>query len=44
MDPVWVGDDVVYFISDRDGVSNVWSYDTQVEEADAGDALHATST
>lgn len=26
MDPVWVAD-VVYFISDRDGVANVWSYD-----------------
>jgi len=26
MDPVWVGD-TVYFLSDRDGVSNVWSYD-----------------
>ncbi|MEP6780960.1 MAG: PDZ domain-containing protein [Gemmatimonadaceae bacterium] len=28
MDPVWIGD-VVYFLSDRDGVSNVWSYDTK---------------
>ncbi len=26
MDPVWVGD-VVYFISDRDGVANIWSYE-----------------
>ncbi|HSC29305.1 MAG TPA: hypothetical protein VLD67_18660, partial [Vicinamibacterales bacterium] len=26
MDPAWVGD-TVYFLSDRDGVSNVWSYD-----------------
>ncbi len=26
MDPVWVGD-TVYFLSDRDGVSNVWAYD-----------------
>jgi tricorn protease len=25
-DPVWLGD-AVYFISDRDGVANVWSYD-----------------
>jgi tricorn protease len=28
MDPAWVGD-LVYFLSDRDGVSNVWSYDTK---------------
>ena len=26
IEPVWVGDSV-YFLSDRDGVSNVWSYD-----------------
>jgi tricorn protease len=29
MDPVWSGNDVVDFISDRDGVANVWSYDTR---------------
>jgi tricorn protease len=28
MDPVWVGD-AVYFISDRDGVANVWAYDSK---------------
>jgi tricorn protease len=28
MDPVWVGD-AVYFLSDRDGVSNLWSFDTK---------------
>src|SRR5947207_1997507 len=28
MDPVWSGE-AVYFISDRDGVSNVWSFDTK---------------
>src|SRR5438128_4954751 len=28
MEPVWVGD-TVYFLSDRDGVSNVWAYDTR---------------
>ena len=26
IDPVWIGD-IVYFLSDRDGVMNVWSYD-----------------
>jgi tricorn protease len=28
MDPVWVGD-TVYFISDRDGVANIWSFETK---------------
>ena len=31
MDPVWLGD-VVYFLSDRDGVSNVWAYDTRTKK------------
>ncbi|HVS81431.1 MAG TPA: PDZ domain-containing protein [Pyrinomonadaceae bacterium] len=31
MDPVWV-DDTVYFISDRDGVANVWSYQTRTRK------------
>ncbi|HTX34953.1 MAG TPA: PDZ domain-containing protein, partial [Bryobacteraceae bacterium] len=28
MDPVWIGD-TVYFISDRDSVANIWSYETK---------------
>src|SRR5579864_6108591 len=28
MDPAWIGD-TVYFISDRDSVANVWSYETK---------------
>ena len=28
LDPVWVGDQVL-FLSDRDGVQNVWAYDTR---------------
>src|SRR5215472_2735223 len=31
MDPVWVGDSV-YFIPDRDGVANVWSFDTKAKK------------
>src|SRR5512144_641008 len=31
VDPVWVGD-VVYFLSDRDGVSNIWSYDAKAKK------------
>jgi tricorn protease len=30
MDPAWVGD-TVYFISDRDGVANIWSYDAKAK-------------
>src|SRR3954465_2149287 len=32
MDPVWAANDVVDFISDRDGVANVWSYDTKAKK------------
>ncbi len=32
MDPVWVGNEMVYFLSDRDGVSNVWSYDMRSKQ------------
>jgi tricorn protease len=28
IDPVWIGE-TVYFLSDRDGVHNVWSFDTK---------------
>ena len=31
IDPVWVGD-TVFFLSDRDGVSNVWSFDTKARK------------
>ncbi len=30
MDPAWIGE-TVYFLSDRDGVSNVFSYDTKTK-------------
>ena len=30
VDPVWM-DSAVYFISDRDGVANVWAYDTKTK-------------
>ncbi|HEX3701766.1 MAG TPA: PDZ domain-containing protein [Vicinamibacterales bacterium] len=31
VDPVWAGN-IVYFISDRDGVANVWSYETTTKK------------
>ncbi len=31
VDPAWVGD-TVYFISDRDGVANVWAFDTKAKK------------
>lgn len=31
VDPVWV-DDSVYFISDRDGVANIWAYQTKTKK------------
>jgi tricorn protease len=31
MDPVWSGD-TVYFLSDRDGVSNVWAFETRAKK------------
>ena len=31
VDPVWSGD-TVYFLSDRDGVSNVWAFDTKARK------------
>ncbi|MGH7461809.1 MAG: S41 family peptidase, partial [Longimicrobiales bacterium] len=31
MDPVWIGQHV-YFLSDRDGASNVWGYDTRTKQ------------
>jgi tricorn protease len=32
MDPVWVSNDAIDFISDRDGVANVWTYDTKTKK------------
>jgi tricorn protease len=31
VDPAWVGD-TVYFISDRDGVANIWAFDTKTKK------------
>src|SRR5258706_12247908 len=35
IDPVWVGD-TVFFLSDRDGVSNVWSFETKSQKLAQG--------
>jgi tricorn protease len=32
VDPVWIGQ-TIYFLSDRDWASNVWSYDTRTKQA-----------
>ncbi|HMA22937.1 MAG TPA: protease, partial [Gemmatimonadaceae bacterium] len=32
VDPVWIGSDAIDFISDRDGVANVWTYDTKTKK------------
>lgn len=29
MEPAWIGNSTVYFLSDRDSVSNIWAFDTQ---------------
>jgi tricorn protease len=31
MDPAWIGE-TVYFISDRDGVANIWSFETKTKK------------
>jgi tricorn protease len=31
VDPVWI-DDTVYFISDRDGVANIWAFETKTKK------------
>ena len=31
-DPVWTSNDAIAFLSDRDGVSNVWAYDTKAKK------------